>query len=150
VARSERILLEAEHPSIFKQELQQAIGFVKAARLIVRDERTPTPTITTLPVNEGEVVHVRTIGLAKQVGGAQNAASWELVGTFQRVGGVLYQAGSTTMVTTHENDTDWGMRYEVVDDVLYVKGEFNGVNDSLDLHVVFNTYSYLHTLLSGA
>ena len=68
MARSERVLLEAEQPEIFKQELQQAFGVVKTARLVVKDERVGSPTITTLPVEDGKTVRVRTIAIARQVG----------------------------------------------------------------------------------
>lgn len=154
MARSERVLLEAEQPEIFKQELQQAFGVVKTARLVVKDERVGSPTITTLPVEDGKTVRVRTIAIARQVGGTSgtvgNSASWELVGTFKRIGNTLSQVGSTTFLVTHEDDADWGIRYEVTENLLYLQGEFNGPTDSLGLHVVFNTYSFIHTLVGSA
>lgn len=150
MARSERILLEAEQPEIFRQELQQAFGVVKTARLVVKDERSGSPTITTLPVNDNTLIRVRTIALAQQIGGAGNSASWEFAGTFKRVNGNLVQVGATTFTLTNEDDADWGIRYEVTENLLYIQGEFNGPTDSLDLHVVFNTYSFIHTLVSNA
>ena len=154
MARSARILLEAEQPEVYKQELQQALGVVKTARLVVKDVDWGSPTITELPVEDGKTVRVRTIVIARQVGGdagtVGNSASWELIGTFKRVDGVLSQVGSTTSLVTHEDDTDWGTRYEVYGNQLFLQGEFNGATASTGLHVVFNSYSYIHTLVGSA
>ena len=153
MARSERVLLEAEQPEIFKQELQQAFGVVKTARLVVKDERVGSPTITILPVEDGKTVRVHTIVIARQVGGTLgtvgNSASWELVGTFKRIDSTLSQVGSTTFLVAHEDDADWGVRYEIAANLLHLQGEFNGATDSLGLHVVFNAYSFIHRFVGS-
>ena len=126
---------------------------VKTARLVVKDERVGSPTITTLPVEDGrpyECAPSPLRGRWGNVGNGGNSASWELVGTFKRIGNILSQVGSTTFLVTHEDDADWGIRYEVTENLLYLQGEFNGPTDSLGLHVVFNTYSFIHTLVGSA
>lgn len=150
---SSRILLEADNAEIFRQELQQAFGTVKVARLVMRDLNNASVTITTLPVDIGQVVRIRTIVLAHQVGGSAgvigNSASWDMYGTFKNVGGTISQVGTTSLVGAHTDDADWGVRYEVFENVLYIQSEFNGATNSENLHVVFNTYSYLH-IMSGS
>lgn len=147
---SERILLEATNEAIFRQELQTAIGGVKVGRLHVVNERVTAPTITTLPVLDGQTVRIRSVVLARQVGGSAgvvgNSASWELVGTFKNVGGTLSQVGTTTYLVTHEDDSDLGTDYDITANVLSLQAEFNGATDSLNLEVVWNSYSYLHVL----
>ncbi len=140
-----RVLLEADNPDIFRQEIQQAFGTVHASRKVVKDLTNATVTLTTIPI-DGQLVRVRSLIMARQVDGSNNCAAWEMYGTFKNVNGVLSQVDTTDFVHQHEDDNDWGVRYELFENVLYLQSEFNGATNATGLHIVFNVYSFLHTL----
>lgn len=148
-----RVLLEAENVDIWRAEVSQAMGTVQADRLVVRGDTDTTFTLGTLSIRPGEVSRVRTIVLGKQVGGTSgtvgNAASYEICGTFKNLDGTVTQIGTTTALITHEDDADWGVAFSIASNVLSLTVSFNGATASTGLHVVFNAYSYLHTLKAG-
>ena len=145
-----RVLLEADNLDIWRQEVQTAIGGVQVDRYVVKDQTAASFTIATLPCHSGEVLRVRAIVLAKQIGGSAgtigNSATYELLATFKNLSGTLTQVGTTTVVAEHEDDTDWNAAFTITSNILTLTFSFNGATASTGLNVVCNAYSYLHTL----
>jgi hypothetical protein len=147
---SGKALLEAESTEIFRQELQSAMGAVRAGRLVVQNVRFAANTIDEFPVGLGKTVRIRTICLGRQFSGTNGAVgdsgSWEFVGTFKNIGGTVTQVGTTTDLIQHRNNSDVAMRYFTDGYKVYVQALFNGATDSLGLDYVFTTYTYIHEL----
>ena len=144
-----RILLEATQPEIFQQEVQTAFGVVRTSRLFATDRDSVNNTITDIPVPANTTVQIRSIVLARHVSGSTGtvgtSGSWELVGTFKDVDGVLTQVGTDTLVVEH-CDTTWSVLYEVYQNRLYLQAVLPSPAYGVGQSLVWNAYTYLHIL----
>ena len=145
---SARVLLEADNLDIWRQEVQAALGTVRAARYVVRNSSATEFIIDTIPIQVDQVIRVHTTILAKQVSGTGtgSVSSREMYATFKHFNGTVSQVGSTDDHGSVKDDTNWSQDYEIDGETVNVVAYFNGANGADGLHVVFNVYSYIHSM----
>ena len=66
--------------------------------------------------------------------------------TFKHFNGTVSQVGSTDDQGNVKDDTNWSQDYEIDGETVNVVAYFNGANGADGLHVVFNVYSYIHSM----
>ena len=145
-----RTLLEADNAEIFRSEVSSAIGVTQTDRLItISPTATKNSLPTSIPVTLNTTVQIRAKVFARQRAGTGvgDSACFEILGTFKNVNGTVTQVDSTDTISSHNDDNNWSLEFEVSGERVYVQCTF--VDPALESGNTIVWTAWLYTFSVG-